>query len=129
MKKYMLILILISNISIAYATGNKCYYNCTTEVTEVIEVTNVNNTTQEYYLDDSSIQKAIEQSAAQSAALETLMPTQEGKTRFNVLGATYRGEQAIGVTAVHRFTEGRTLEVGCAYSDGTLCRAGGGFEF
>ena len=120
MKIMLAILLAVSVVSVS--VGATCKYKCKPD-TNITEVTNVTN---EYYLDDSSISEAI----AQAATLETLMPTAPGKTRFNVLGATYDGEHAIGFTAIHRFQEGRTLEAGFSPIGGhALVRVGMGFEF
>ncbi len=69
---------------------------------------------------------------AAAAALIELMPTSPGKTTFNIGSAAYKGELAVGFTAVHRLSavENLMLNTGLSFADDSvLVRAGVSWEF
>jgi autotransporter adhesin len=69
---------------------------------------------------------------AAASALVTLMPSAPGKTMFNLGGATFQGETAVGLTAVHRIKSERPLYFNAGMSlagQEALMRVGGSIEF
>lgn len=69
---------------------------------------------------------------AAAAALIELMPSSPGKTTFNIGSAAYKGELAVGLTAVHRLSalENLMLNTGLSLAgDSVLVRAGVSWEF
>ena len=69
---------------------------------------------------------------AAAAALIELVPTAPGRTTFNVGSAAFKGEVAVGLTAVHRLSaaENCMLNTGVSYAgDAILVRGGLSWEF
>jgi len=83
---------------------------------------------------DDLVRSAREYAArgiAASSALPTAMPSQIGKTAFNVGAGHYDGETAVGVSIAHAFSGNLLLSGSIARVSGgdSVSRVGIGFEF